>query len=226
MNAGHCNGVKEKKNCPFECINIHLCSYMHIFHMIFFFFQHLFIYFMFFSSSIFREKKTLNENKCESHFGPVYLLCISVCVKLRTMMKNNNKRMNKNSWWNFVRFSSYLKKPTMTHLFTVSFTCVRFFIQIENNLYENVINILRLRPRESKIQSILVINLENTTRWQIKMMNDKYRVQSVVEYFRAYRQSSMVFFFVLLGRKFDGIQQMFIVIFLWVKSRIVRNKAQ
>lgn len=81
----------------------------------------------------------------------------------------------------------------MTHLFTVSFTCVRFFIQIENNLYENVINILRLRRRESEIQSILVINLENTTRWQIKMMNDKYRVQSVAEYFRAYRQSSMVF---------------------------------
>lgn len=158
----------------------------------------------------------------------IFIMYKCLCIKLRTMMKNNNKRTNKNSWWNFVRFSSYRKrekKPTMTHLFTVSFTCVRFFIQIENNLYENVINILRLRWRESEIQSILVINLENTTRWQIKMMNDKYCVQSVVEYFRAYRQSSMVVF-VLFRRKFDGIQQMFIVIFLWVKLRIVRNKAR
>lgn len=79
-----------KKNCPFECINIHLCSYMHIFHMKFFFFQHLFTYFMFFFSSVFREKKTLNENKCESHFGPVYLSCISVCVS------------NWERWWRII----------------------------------------------------------------------------------------------------------------------------
>lgn len=112
MNAGHCNGVKKKLSIRMYK-HIFVLVHAHISYEILFF-QHLFTYFIFFSS-IFREKKTLNENKCESHFGPVYLLCISVCVKLRTMMKNNNKRTNKNSWWNFVRFSSYREREKKAH---------------------------------------------------------------------------------------------------------------
>lgn len=79
-----------KKNCPFECINIHLCSYMHIFHMKFFFFNIYLLISCFFFLQFFGKRKRWMKIKCESHFGPVYLSCISVCVS------------NWERWWRII----------------------------------------------------------------------------------------------------------------------------
>lgn len=123
MSAGHCNGTKRVVHS-----NVYICARACTYEMRSYFFFLLLKCIYSFSIFIWRKRKRWMKINFKSHFARHHL---AVCKNPQTWrIITYEKRIYtyEISWWNYVRFSSCeKKKPTMTHSFTVSFTCVQFF---------------------------------------------------------------------------------------------------